>query len=54
MTLLKITLPETSLLEKYKAQLIWGIVLKNKYKLNYPKIENNIERNFEINKKKSK
>ncbi len=46
------SIPETSLLEKYKAQLIWGIVLKNKYKLQFSKIENNIERNFEINKKK--
>ena len=25
-------IPKTALLEKYKAQLIWGIVLKNKYK----------------------
>ncbi len=46
------SVPKTALLEKYKAQLIWGIVLKNKYKSQFSKIEQSIEKSFEINRKK--
>ena len=44
------SIPKTSLLEKYKAQIIWGIILKNKYKVQFSKIERNIEKSFELNK----
>ena len=37
------SIPKSTLLEKYKAQLIWGIVLRNKYKKQFSKIEKNIE-----------
>ena len=41
------SIPKSTLLEKYKAQLIWGIVLKNKYKRQFLKIEKNIEQTLE-------
>ena len=46
------TIPKAALLEKYKAQLIWGVVLKNKYKDKFSKIEKNIEKSFELNSNK--
>ena len=46
------TIPKAALLEKYKAQLIWGVVLKNKYKDQFSKIEKNIEKSFELNSNK--
>lgn len=48
----KNAIPQTTLLDKYKAQLIWGIVLKNKYKDQFSKIEKNIEKSFEFNRNK--
>ena len=45
-------IPKTALLEKYQAQLIWGVVLKNKYKDQFSKIEKNIEKSFELNRNK--
>ncbi len=41
------SIPKSTLLEKYKAQLIWGIVLRNKYKRQFSKIEKNIEQTIE-------
>ena len=46
------SVPESALLEKYKAQIIWGIVLKNKYKSQFAKIERNIEKSFNLKKNK--
>ena len=40
----KYSISKSMLLEKYKAQLIWGIVLKNKYKMQFSRIEKNIEK----------
>ncbi len=40
------------MLEKYKAQLIWGIVLRNKYKTQFAKIEKNIKQTIELNEYK--
>jgi len=37
------SIPKSTLLEKYKAQLIWGIVLRKKYKRQFSKIEKKIE-----------
>ena len=48
----KFSIPKSALLEKYKAQIIWGVVLKNKYKSQFQKIEQSIEKTLEINKKK--
>ena len=45
----KYSIPKSTLLEKYKAQLIWGIVLRNKYKKQFSKIEKNIEQTLESN-----
>ena len=42
------------MLEKYKAQLIWGIVLRNKYKKQFSKIEKNIEQTIETKEYKNK
>ncbi len=41
------------LLEKHKAQLIWGIVLRDKYKMQFSKIEKNIEETLESNEYKN-
>ena len=41
------SIPKSTLLEKYKAQLIWGIVLRKKYKKQFSKIEKNIEQTIE-------
>ena len=46
------SVPKSALLEKYKAQIIWGIVLKNKYKSQFAKIERNIEKSFNLKKNK--
>ena len=46
------SIPKSTLLEKYKAQLIWGIVLRNKYKTQFAKIETNIKQTIESNKYK--
>ena len=48
----KYSIPKSTLLEKYKAQLIWGIVLRNKYKTQFSKIEKNIEKTIELNEYK--
>ena len=40
----KYSISKSTLIEKYKAQLIWGIVLRNKYKKQFSKIEKNIEK----------
>ena len=48
------SIPKMALLEKYKAQLIWGIILKNKYKVQFSKIEKNIEKSFELNRSREK
>ena len=45
-------IPKSNLLEKYKAQLIWGIVLRNKYKIQFAKIEKNIEQTIGSNNSK--
>ncbi len=47
----KHSISESTLLEKHKAQIIWGLVLRNKYKLQFSKIEKNIEQTFELRKK---
>ncbi len=47
------SIPKSTLLEKYKAQLIWGIVLRNKYKKQFSKIEKNIEQTIESKKYKN-
>jgi len=39
----KYSIPKSTLLEKYKAQLIWSIVLRNKYKRQFSKIEKNMK-----------
>ncbi len=43
------SIAKSTLLEKYKAQLIWGIVLRNKYKTQFAKIETNIQQTIESN-----
>ncbi len=48
----KTTVPKSTLIEKYKAQLIWGIVLKNKYKSQFDKIEKNIDLTIALSKEK--
>ncbi len=48
------SIPKSTLLEKYKAQLIWGIVLRNKYKKQFSKIEKNIEQTIETKEYKNK
>ena len=48
----KYSIPKPTLLEKYKAQLIWGIVLRNKYKTQFAKIEKNIKQTIELNEYK--
>ena len=48
----KYSIPKSTLLEKYKAQLIWGIVLRNKYKTQFAKIEKNIKQKIELNEYK--
>ena len=41
------SIPKSTLLEKYKAQLIWGIVLRDKFKREFSKIEKHIEQTIE-------
>ncbi len=45
----KYSISKSTLLEKYKAQLIWGIVLRNKYKIQFSKIEKKIEQTIYSN-----
>ena len=45
----KHSISKSALLEKHIAQLIWGIVLRNKYKMQFSKIEKNIEQTLESN-----
>ena len=45
----KHSISKSTLLEKYKAQLIWGIVLRNKYKTQFSKIEKDIKQTLESN-----
>ena len=48
----KYSISKSTLLEKHKAQLIWGIVLRNKYKEQFSKIEKNIEQIIDSNEYK--
>ena len=48
----KYSIPKSTLLEKHKAQLIWGIVLRNKYKTQFAKIEKNIKQAIELSEYK--
>ena len=48
----KYSISKSILLEKHKAQLIWGIVLRNKYKEQFSKIEKNIEQIIDSNEYK--
>ena len=45
----KHSISKSALLEKHIAQLIWGIVLRDKYKMQFSKIEKNIEQKLESN-----
>jgi peptidyl-prolyl cis-trans isomerase SurA len=45
----KHSISKSALLEKHIAQLIWGIVLRDKYKMQFSKIEKNIEQTLESN-----
>ena len=45
----KHSISKSVLLEKHIAQLIWGIVLRDKYKMQFSKIEKNIEQTLESN-----
>ncbi len=47
----KFSVPKSTLLEKYKAQIIWGIVLKDKYNIQFSKINKNIDQKIQLNKK---
>ena len=47
----KFAIPKSVLLEKYKTQLIWGIVIKNTYKEQFSKIRKDIDKTLELNKK---
>ena len=47
----KIAVPKSVLLEKYKAQIIWGIVIKNTYKEQFSKVRKDIDKTLELNKK---
>ena len=49
----KYSIPKEVLLEKYKAQIIWGIILRNKYKTQFSNIEKNIDKSLEENKKRN-
>ena len=46
----KYSIAKSTLLDKYESQLIWGIVLREKYKMQFSKIENKIEQTLEQNK----
>lgn len=48
----KTSVQKSTLIEKYKAQLIWGIVLKNRYKSEFAKIERNIDKTIALRKEK--
>ena len=50
----KYSFSKSMLLEKYKAQLIWGIVLRNKYKMQFSKIKKKVEQTIESNEDKKK
>ena len=45
----KYSISKSTLLEKHKAQLIWTIVLRKKYKTQFSKIEKNIKQTLESN-----
>ncbi len=47
----KFAIPKSVLLEKYKTQLIWGIVIKNTFKEQFSKIRKNVDKKLELNKK---
>ena len=46
----KLLLPKTALLDKYKSQLTWGIVLKNKFKKQFITLDTQIENNLKEKK----
>ena len=48
----KYSISKSSLLEKHKAQLIWGIVLRKKYKTQFSKIEKDIKQKLNSNEYK--
>ena len=48
----KSSISKSTILDKYKAQLIWGIVLKEKYKVQLKNLEKKFETELKINKKK--
>ena len=50
----KYSIPKSTLLERIEAQLIWRIVLRNKYKMQFSKIEKNIEQTLNTNDYKKK
>ena len=50
----KYSIPKSTLLEKIEAQLVWGIVLRNKYKMQFSKIEKNIEQILKTNNYRKK
>ena len=47
----KFAVPKSVLLEKYEAQIIWGIVIKNTYKEQFSKIRKDVDKTLELNKK---
>ena len=47
----KFAVPKSVLLEKYEAQVILGIVIKNTYKEQFSKIKKDIDKTLEFNKK---
>ena len=47
----KSSISKSTILDKYKAQLIWGIVLKKKYKVQLKSLEKKFETELKINKK---
>ncbi len=47
-----ISVPKAKLLEKYESQLVWGIVLKNKFKNQLLKLDKIVENNIKNQKKR--
>ena len=47
------SIPKATLLEKYYSQLIWGIVLKNKFKKQLISLDKQIEINLKEEKNKT-
>ncbi len=47
-----LSIPKAKLLEKYESQLVWGIVLKNKFKEQLLKLDNIVQNDIEDRKKR--